>query len=79
MECLICNEPVSDIDTGGDFVEITCPKCGHYRVTRTALALMEAHDWHFNLEQTREWIVSQQSAESVPTIDSQLVSVLIQS
>lgn len=59
-------------------MEIACPKCGHYRVTRTTLASIEAHDWRFNVEQTREWIESQQGAESVPTIDSQLASVLIQ-
>ncbi|MGH8345473.1 MAG: hypothetical protein ACRES5_02745 [Pseudomonas sp.] len=76
MTCLICNEPAVSIDAD-DYLERTCPDCGHYRINSAALVLMKTHGWHFDAELARKWIAEQQSSEMIPTIDSHQVPRLI--
>jgi hypothetical protein len=78
MECLICDLPASDIDVGDDYQERACAKCGHYRITHTALVWMETHGWRFDVKLTRAWLAHQQGSGLIPIIDSQQASVLIQ-
>jgi len=77
MTCLICDEPADEVDAGGDYQERACPKCGHYRVTGTALVLMRKHSWCFDVELTREWIEQHQGSGTIPTIDSNQAPRLI--
>ena len=77
MICLICDGPAEGVDAGGDYQERTCPKCGHYRITGTAIALLETHGWRFDVELSRMWLAHQQASGFIPTIDSQQVSRLI--
>ncbi len=77
MECLICDEPASDVAAGDDYQERSCVKCGQYRITHTALVWMETHGWRFDVKMTRAWLAHQQGSGLIPTIDSQQASVLI--
>ncbi|POZ99554.1 hypothetical protein C4E44_34405 [Pseudomonas sp. MWU12-2312b] len=77
MTCLICGEPATVIDTDGDYDERACPSCGHYRITDTALILMDAHDWNFDVDLARKWISEHQSTRFIPTIDSHQAGRLI--
>jgi hypothetical protein len=77
MSCLICDEPAAVIDAGGDYQERAWPKCGHYRVTGTALVLMHGHGWRFDVELTRKWIEQQQGSGTIPSIDSNQAPRLI--
>lgn len=77
MSCLICKEPAAIFDAGGDYQERVCPKCGNYRITGTALVLMHAHDWRFDVELARKWIAEHQSPGAIPTIDSHQAARLI--
>jgi len=77
MTCLICDEPATDVDPSGDYEERACPKCGHYRISGTALVLIHAHGWRFDVELTRKWLAQQQGSGVIPTIDSNLAGRLI--
>lgn len=77
MTCLICDEPATDVDPAGDYEERVCPKCGHYRISGTALVLMHAHGWRFDVELARKWLTQQQGSGVIPTIDSNLAGRLI--
>lgn len=77
MECLICEGPAASVDSLGDYQERACGECGHYRISRTALTLMEGNGWRFDVDQTRAWIKSRQGTGEIPMINSQLASVLI--
>ncbi|MGF6127204.1 hypothetical protein QF019_002413 [Pseudomonas frederiksbergensis] len=77
MSCLICDEPAAIFDAGGDDQERACPKCGHYRITGTALVLMHAQGWRFDLELARKWIGEHQGSGTIPTIDSHQAARLI--
>jgi predicted RNA-binding Zn-ribbon protein involved in translation (DUF1610 family) len=77
MPCLICGETAAVVETGGAFEEIACPNCGHYRITGTALALMENHRWRFDAELTRQWVAEHQGSGFIPTIDSHQAGRLI--
>ena len=77
MSCLICGEPALSIDADDDFLERTCLKCGHYRITGAALVLMKAHGWRFDVELTRKWIAEHQGFGTIPAIDSHQAALLI--
>jgi predicted RNA-binding Zn-ribbon protein involved in translation (DUF1610 family) len=77
MTCLICDEPAVAIDADDDYLERTCPKCGHYRITGAALVLMKAHSWRFDVELTRKWIAEHQGTGAIPIIDSHQAARLI--
>lgn len=77
MKCFICYEPAAKIESDGDYEESACPKCGHYRVTGTALALMKTHEWRFDVELARKWVVERQSFGAMPVIDSHQAALLI--
>lgn len=71
MPCLICGEPalVVDIDDE-DYEEGSCPKCGHYRITDTALMQLKAKNWCFDLLRVRKWIAERQGPGRIPVIDT---------
>ena len=77
MTCLICDGQAAVVEPDGDYEERACPECGHYRVTGTALVLLKAHSWRFDLELTRKWIADHQSSGVIPTIDSAQAARLI--
>ncbi|MGR3963850.1 hypothetical protein FW800_05155 [Pseudomonas sp. 910_23] len=76
MTCFICGEPAIAVDVGVDYEERACQKCGHYRITCTALMLMKARDWRFDVELVRTWLEHQKSSGFIPTIDHQQASRL---
>jgi transcription elongation factor Elf1 len=42
-ECLVCGRERAEVQQKvGDFSEIVCQSCGHYRITDTAAAAMHA-------------------------------------
>jgi hypothetical protein len=77
MVCLVCNGPSTQADAGDYYQERTCEKCGRYRATGSALALLKKHGWCFNVELTRTWIEEHQNCGTIPTIDSNQAARLI--
>lgn len=70
MMCLICGEPAAVVNSVGDYEERTCPSCGHYRITVTALELAKTQGWRFDVALTRKWIAQHKGTGFIPTIDS---------
>lgn len=71
MNCLICNNVETQrIKTMGDWVELNCPDCGHYRVSGDLFADMKPKGQYFDVSKARAWIKSKQRAgiEEVPLI-----------
>lgn len=78
MTCLICGEPALVVDvSGGDYEEGLCPKCGQYRVTDTAILLLKAQGWRFDVELARKWIAEHKDPGMIPTIDPHQVARMI--
>ena len=77
MKCLACGDPAAEIDSEDDCEESSCAKCGHYRITKTALVLMKARDLRFYVELTRKWLAQQQGCGVIPKIDHSLAARLI--
>lgn len=77
MTCLICGESAAVVETDGAYEERTCPSCGHYRITGTALVLLKARGWHFDVVLAWKWITEHQASGFIPTIDSHLAVRLI--
>lgn len=75
--CLICVEPAVAIDANEDYLERSCMKCGHYRVTGAAFMLIRARGWRFDVELPRKWIGDKQSTGSIPIIVSHQAGRLI--
>lgn len=77
MACLICGGPAATVDSLGDYEEWVCDECGHYRVTSTAMALLESNGWRLDVELTRTWIASRQGTGEIPTVNSHWAIVMI--
>lgn len=76
MSCYICGINVAPIVLP-DVQEITCPNCGRYRISGTAIELLERHPWKFDIYLARRWIADQQGDGTVPLIDSDIVTRLV--
>lgn len=78
MECLICRMPAHRVPPRGDYQECACPECGHYKITRSAIASMESNAFRFDVGRVRGWLSSQQGSGEIPVIDWQQASQLIE-
>ncbi|WP_234838519.1 hypothetical protein [Sinorhizobium medicae] len=73
-DCPVSNEPAQEALPGllRDFAEITCPTCGRFRITRTALEMIRGRDLdgrQFALTQAKR-----KAPESkIPVIDSYML------
>jgi predicted RNA-binding Zn-ribbon protein involved in translation (DUF1610 family) len=76
MECRICRTETNEILPTGDFEEYACPKCGPYKITGSAVAVLEKHGYRLDVDLCREWL-AQQGPQAVPVIDSDLAMRLI--
>jgi hypothetical protein len=80
MNCLICNNAETQrIKTMGDWVELNCPDCGHYRVSGDLFADMKPKGQYFDVQKARAWIQGKRrvGVEEAPLIgcpDSGLIS-----
>lgn len=63
MNCLICNAGAQRIKTMGDWVELHCADCGHYRVSGALFAEMKTKSLSFDIEKARTWIRGQRQTE----------------
>ncbi|MEB0039835.1 MULTISPECIES: hypothetical protein [unclassified Pseudomonas] len=73
MNCLICNAAAQRIKTMGDWVELDCPECGHFRVSGALFAEMKAKGQAFNVEKSRRLLSHQRGevkGDHSPLIDS---------
>lgn len=78
MPCLICGEAALIVAVDGQsYKEGSCQKCGHYRITHTALTLLRAKKWCFDVNVVRKWIKEHQRSGFIPIIDSDQVVRLI--
>ena len=77
MGCLICDGADVVVNRGEYYQERTCPKCGHYKITGSALQLLNKHDWRLDMDLVHHWIEVHRSTGVTPTINSYQVSRLI--
>ena len=70
MSCLICGQGTCSQRSLGDWEECCCVACGHYRVSRNLLIIMEIQGLVFNVEQTRTWLSTLQKIDPIPGIVS---------
>ncbi|WP_457812052.1 hypothetical protein [Sinorhizobium meliloti] len=72
-DCPVSNEPAQEaLPRLGDFVEITCPTCGRFRITRTALEMIRGRDLdgrQFALTQAKRKALE----GKIPVIDSYML------
>lgn len=72
MTCVICGAEAPVIN-GVDHQQADCQSCGRYRVSGTAMAMMNANGWNFDVEKTRRWLGENQDESGVPVINSDVV------
>jgi len=68
MKCLICNQDAERIQTMGDWVELKCPECDHYRVDGEFFAHMKENKQIFDIGETRKWLKKQRAKNIEPLI-----------
>lgn len=76
MECLICGHETNPIDSAGDYEQRACPRCGLYKITRTALTTLEHNGCRLDPDRVRQWVF-RQTPTTVPLIDTQIALQLI--
>ncbi|POA50338.1 hypothetical protein C1893_01945 [Pseudomonas sp. MPR-ANC1] len=76
MSCFICGDE-AQLSVRPDSEEYQCPKCGHYRISRTAIELYRLGLWKFDIYLARRWIADQQDSDAIPFIDSDLAVRLL--
>lgn len=76
-ECLICQKPARRVPPQGDYEERACPECGYYKMTRSALASMEARGFTFDVGLMRDWLAAQQGSGEIPVISWQVAACRI--
>ena len=76
MSCYICGYNVAPIVLP-DVEEYSCPACGRYRITGTAIELLKLHPWEFDIYLVRRWIADQQDESCPPLINSDIVTRLL--
>ncbi|MEA3172373.1 MAG: hypothetical protein QOI97_5321 [Pseudomonas sp.] len=68
MGCLICAQKTGLQRSIGDWEERHCATCGHYRISRNFLVLMEIQGLKFNIEETRLWLSTLRRTDPLPGI-----------
>lgn len=76
MSCYICGNGVAPIVLP-DAQEYSCPECGRYRISGTAIELLKLHPWKFDIYLARRWIADQQESGAIPLIDSNIITRLV--
>lgn len=76
MSCFICGYDVEPSVTP-DSEEYSCPSCGHYRISITAIKLFRLHHLKFDIYLARRWIADQQGRGTIPLIDPGLAVRLV--
>lgn len=74
MECLVCKADAEGRPANGDYVELDCPECGHFRVSRSLLAIQRGRV--FDIDATRRALELMPRLEGVPvlnTLDEELL------
>lgn len=77
MNCFICEAEAADIPPVGDYFERACPECGHYKISRTAVNLLQINSWSLDVELTRRWLAMHLGTGEIPLITSDRASSLI--
>lgn len=73
MECFVCTNQAEARESAGDYVELTCPECGDYRVSGTVVRLFEKGRW-LNTVAMQQLLEEQRRDGTVlPMISSDLV------
>ncbi|MOA40755.1 hypothetical protein D3C78_1626590 [compost metagenome] len=70
MTCLICSGAAETYDSGGDWHERNCARCGRYRVSRTLVDTMAGRKQSFDVVRTRAWIATNKVTTPSPLISS---------
>ncbi|TWA35482.1 hypothetical protein [Sinorhizobium medicae] len=73
INCPISNEPAQEaLPRLGDFAEFTCPTCGRFRITGTALEMIRSRDFD-----GRQFVLTQAKCKApegeIPVIGSYML------
>ncbi|MEX2023415.1 hypothetical protein, partial [Pseudomonas aeruginosa] len=71
MSCYICGAQANVLQEPDD-QRIACPDCGDYKITGSAVAVLEANGWTLDADITRRWIGTFQGTGNIPMITSTL-------
>lgn len=76
MHCIICETSARRGSLAGDQERLSCPECGDYRITRSALKMLADGNYRFEVDVARIWLKGRRCTGQTPLIDWNLVSVL---
>lgn len=71
MECYVCRSEATGAGLDRQ-VQVDCPLCGSYRISRAAIQLFE-DGAVIDVESTRRWIMSYAGSDKLPMLATQLV------
>lgn len=74
MECFICGTESSAAQGSGHHC-LKCPQCGDYRISNSAMSLLEENQWQLDADMTRRWITSYRLGGSIPMVSSQMAAL----
>ncbi|WP_426113473.1 hypothetical protein [Pseudomonas sp. DSP3-2-2] len=77
MKCFICGTESSKGASVDDCLRLSCPKCGEYKISDTAIATMKKNGFQFNVKISRQWLQSHRRSGDIPLIVSEVAITLI--
>ncbi|MBR7519670.1 MULTISPECIES: hypothetical protein [Pseudomonas] len=72
MECFVCNQDAEQRESLGDYQELSCPECGHYRISGTVVRLWEKASWLHTVAM-QQWLEDRRrDGVKIPVINSEV-------
>ncbi|MFK4075173.1 hypothetical protein ACI2KX_15815 [Ectopseudomonas khazarica] len=72
MRCYICDKDADQVDSQRDADLVDCHSCGSYGISRSALSVLHANAYVFNIARTLDWLRQERKAgQARPMIHSQ--------
>lgn len=68
--CAICRTPASTTPSNGDSLHQNCPRCGEFRVTGTAVRMLENQQSPEEIAKLSGWVRDRNSEDIIPKISS---------
>jgi len=64
MSCPICNSETTHYDKSGDTIELTCKRCGSFRISGTASSIINGTLSNIQIANISHWIVTKDEPTS---------------
>lgn len=74
MECYVCNQEAKKLESAGDYEELSCSECGHYRISGTVVGMWEKARWLHTVAM-QQWLDEQRrDGVDLPMITTEVVA-----